>query len=279
MTKTRDNLVDIGANLTHDSFDEDRQQVLDRAAESGVSQMLVTGASIQGSEDAVALSSTNDKLFATVGIHPHHAEETNDSVIARFTELAKDPNVKAIGESGLDFFRDFSPRKTQISSFERHIELARATKLPMFLHERDAYPTFAQVLKPDRDRLKNVVVHCFTGDKDALHAYLDLDCYIGITGWICDERRGAHLIELVKDIPPDRLMIETDAPYLLPRNIKPKPKSRRNEPHYLTVICQFIADVLELSFEDLARQTRMNSQSFFDLPEMAAATECTERKQ
>jgi TatD DNase family protein len=132
-------------------------------------------------------------------------------------------------------------------------------------------------LKPERDRLKNVVVHCFTGEKDALYAYLDLDCYIGITGWICDERRGAHLIELVKDIPPDRLMIETDAPYLLPRNIKPKPKSRRNEPHHLTVICQFIADVLELSFEDLARQTRMNAQTFFDLPEMAAPPmECAE---
>ena len=276
MTRKRDNLVDIGANLTHDSFDEDRQQVLDRAEESGVLQMMVTGASIQGSEDAVALSTTNDKLFATVGIHPHHAEETNDSVIARFTELANDTNVKAIGETGLDFFRDFSPRKTQISSFEKHIELASTIGLPMFLHERDAYPTFAEVLKPSRDRLKNVVVHCFTGEKDALYAYLDLDCYIGITGWICDERRGAHLIELVKDIPPDRLMIETDAPYLLPRNLKPKPKSRRNEPHYLTVICQFVADVLELSFEDLARQTRMNSQSFFDLPEMAGSTDCKE---
>ena len=276
MTKTRDNLVDIGANLTHDSFEKDRQQVLDRAVESGVLQMVVTGASIQGSEDAVALSATNDKLFATVGIHPHHAEETNDSVMARFTELAKDTNVKAIGETGLDFFRDFSPRKTQISSFERHIELSANTGLPMFLHERDAYPTFAEVLKPGRDRLKDVVVHCFTGEKDALYAYLDLDCYIGITGWICDERRGAHLVELVKGIPLNRLMIETDSPYLLPRNIRPKPKSRRNEPHNLTVICQFIADALNLSFEDLARQTRMNSQSFFDLPEMADSIECEE---
>jgi TatD DNase family protein len=276
MTKTRDNLVDIGANLTHDSFEKDRQQVLERAVESGVLQMVVTGASIQGSEDAVALSATNDKLFATVGIHPHHAEETNDSVMARFTELAKDTNVKAIGETGLDFFRDFSPRKTQISSFERHIELSANTGLPMFLHERDAYPTFAEVLKPGRDRLKDVVVHCFTGEKDALYAYLDLDCYIGITGWICDERRGAHLVELVKGIPLNRLMIETDSPYLLPRNIRPKPKSRRNEPHNLTVICQFIADALNLSFEDLARQTRMNSQSFFDLPEMADSIECEE---
>lgn len=273
MTNTRSNLVDIGANLTHDSFDEDRNEVMNRAQENGVLQMVVTGASIQGSEDSVALADTNDSLFATVGIHPHHANETNDNALARFAELSTNANVKAIGETGLDFFRDFSPRKTQIHSFEKHIELASSLGLPMFLHERDAYPTFAEVLEPVRDQLKNVVVHCFTGSKKALYAYLDLDCHIGITGWICDERRGAHLVDLVKEIPLDRLMIETDAPYLLPRNIKPKPKTRRNEPHYLTVICQFIADTLDHSYADLARQTTLNSQTFFDLPEIIAAPE------
>lgn len=273
MTNTPSDLVDIGTNLTHDSFDEDRQEVMNRAIEKGVMQMIVTGASIQGSEDSVALSKTNDNLFATVGIHPHHAQETNERALARFSELSANENVKAIGETGLDFFRDFSPRKTQISSFESHIELASRIGLPMFLHERDAHPTLAEVLKPTRDQLKDVVVHCFTGEKNALYTYLDLGCYIGITGWICDERRGAHLIELVKDIPHDRLLIETDAPYLLPRNIKPKPKSRRNEPHYLTVICQFIADILGLPYEDLARQTTLNARTFFDLPEMNPSTE------
>jgi TatD DNase family protein len=259
-------LVDIGANLTHDSFDEDRQEVLDRAYDKGVTQLVVTGASIKGSEDAVNLAKSNNNLFATVGIHPHHAEETNDTTMLRLETLAKDRNVRAIGETGLDFYRDFSPKPEQISSFEKHIELAAKMNLPMFLHERDSHPTFAEILKPSRDTLKNVVVHCFTGEKEALHTYLELDCYIGITGWICDERRGVHLIELIKDIPTDRLMIETDAPYLLPRNIRPKPKSRRNEPQHLTVICEFIANILGIQAEELARLTAENSRRFFELP-------------
>ena len=265
-TADRADLVDIGANLTHDSFDDDRGEVLQRAWDNGITQMIVTGASIKGSEDSVALAMHHDSLFATVGIHPHHAEQTNDDVLARFTELAQDQNVKAIGETGLDFFRDFSPRAMQIRSFEQHIELARRLALPMFLHDRDAYPTFAEVLRPSRGQIKDVVVHCFTGGKDALHSYLDLDCYIGITGWICDERRGIHLIDLVKDIPADRLLIETDSPYLIPRNIRPKPKSRRNEPHYLTRVCEFIAAVLDVPYNELAQRTTNNARRFFNLP-------------
>ncbi len=259
-------LIDIGANLTHDSFDEDRDQVIGKATSVGVTQLIVTGASIQGSEDAVTLAESDDRLFATVGIHPHHAEETNETTLLRFEKLTAHPKVKAVGETGLDFFRDFSPRGIQIDSFSQHIELASATQMPMFLHERDAYPTFADILAPERSKLTNLVVHCFTGEKEALHTYLDLDCYIGITGWICDERRGSHLLELIKDIPSNRLLLETDAPYLLPRTIRPKPKSRRNEPHNLTVICQFVADLLGRPYEEIATQTTANAREFFDLP-------------
>lgn len=265
-TASRTGLIDIGANLTHDSFDDDRREVLQRAWDNGITQIIVTGASIEGSEDSVSLANDYDSLFATVGIHPHHAEQTNDDVLARLTELSLDKKVKAIGETGLDFFRDFSPRDVQIRSFEQHIELAAQLELPMFLHDRDSYPTFSEVLKPNRDRLEDVVVHCFTGEKKALHAYLDLDCYIGITGWICDERRGIHLIDLVKDIPANRLLIETDSPYLLPRNIRPRPKSRRNEPHYLTDVCEFIAAILNVPYNDLAQRTADNARRFFNLP-------------
>ena len=135
----------------------------------------------------------------------------------------------------------------------------------MFLHERDAHKDFAEILRSHRQQLNAVVVHCFTGDKDALHDYIDLDCHIGITGWICDERRGTHLIPLVADIPLDRIMIETDAPYLMPRNIKPKPKSRRNEPKNLLYICAFLAKCLNTSAEALAASTTINAQRFFDL--------------
>ncbi|MBQ73650.1 MAG: hydrolase TatD [Gammaproteobacteria bacterium] len=265
-TASREALVDIGLNLTHDSFDEDRQQVLQRALHEGIRQMVVTGASIDGSEDAVMLANHHECLFATVGIHPHHAQQTNNEALERFKKLSQDHKVKAIGETGLDFFRDFSPRDTQVRSFEQHIDLATQLGLPMFLHERDAHPTLAEVLKPHRDSVKDIVVHCFTGEKEALHAYLDLGCYIGITGWICDERRGLHLADLVRDIPSDRLMLETDSPYLMPRNIRPKPKSRRNEPHYLTRVCEFTAAVLDIPYNDLACQTTENARRFFSLP-------------
>jgi TatD DNase family protein len=259
-------LIDIGANLTHDSFDHDFDDVLQRAHDAGVTQLVVTGASIQGSEQATELANRHEQLFATAGIHPHHAQETTREAIAGLKGLLEDDRVKAVGETGLDFFRDFSPRPAQIKSFEQHIELAIETGLPMFLHERDAHPTFAEVLSGYRDDLGDLVVHCFTGEKEALYAYLDLDCHIGITGWICDERRGQHLLTLVKDIPAKRLMIETDAPYLMPRNIKPKPKTRRNEPQYLKMVCETVAECRSAAVEKVASQTSDNARRFFSLP-------------
>ena len=259
-------LIDIGANLTHDSFDHDFDDVLQRADDAGVTQMVVTGASIPGSEQAAELANRHEQLFATAGIHPHQAEETSREAIATLEGLLENDRVKAVGETGLDFFRDFSPRPAQVKSFEQHIELAIQTGLPMFLHERDAHPTFAEVLSGYRDDLGDLVVHCFTGEKEALYAYLDLDCHIGITGWICDERRGQHLLTLVKDIPSERLMIETDAPYLMPRNITPKPKTRRNEPHYLSVVCETVAECRGESIDEVARQTSDNARRFFNLP-------------
>ncbi len=259
-------LIDIGANLTHDSFAHDFDDVLQRAHDASVTQMIVTGASMQGSEQACELANRHEQLFATAGIHPHHAEETSREALATLKGLLENDRVKAVGETGLDFFRDFSPRPSQIKSFEQHIELAIETELPMFLHERDAHPVFAQVLSQYRDDLTDLVVHCFTGEKEALYTYLDLDCHIGITGWICDERRGQHLLSLVKDIPGERLMIETDAPYLMPRNIKPKPKTRRNEPRYLRVVCETVAECRDATINEVANQTTTNARRFFDLP-------------
>jgi len=265
-------LIDIGANLTHDSFDDDFNEVLARAAAAGVNQMIVTGASREGSDQAAELARTHHQLYATAGIHPHHAEETTQAALVRLKELSNEEKVVAIGETGLDFFRDFSPRPTQISSFEKHIELAIETRLPMFLHERDSYPTFVEILATCNDDISRQVVHCFTGAKEALYAYLDLDSYIGITGWICDERRGEHLLKLVKDIPADRLLIETDAPYLLPRNIRPKPESRRNEPHYLTVVAEKIAECTGMSVQEVAETTSANARNFFSLPQPSDCT-------
>ena len=260
-------LIDIGANLTHESFQHDLDDVLMRAHEVDVLQIVVTGASLRGSQQALDMAKRYENLWATAGIHPHHAEETTVAMIAELEDLTWQEKVVAVGETGLDFFRDFSPRPAQVTSFEVHIELAQRTGLPMFLHERDSYPVFSDILKSHRDDISRQVVHCFTGEKSALYSYLDLDCYIGITGWICDEKRGKHLLSLVQDIPSNRLMIETDAPYLLPKNIKPKPKSRRNEPMYLPVVAEKVAACLGVSIVGLIDLTTENARQFFELPD------------
>ncbi|MGB0361038.1 MAG: TatD family hydrolase, partial [Endozoicomonas sp.] len=169
--------------------------------------------------------------------------------------------------TGLDFTRNFSPRPVQETVFEHHIELASETGMPLFCHERDAFERFSEIIGSYRDQLSKLVVHCFTADKTALYRYLDLDCHIGITGWICDERRGTHLWPLVKDIPSSRLMIETDAPWLLPRTLPVKPKNRRNEPVFLLEVLREIALHTGKAEEKIARETLTTSQLFFNLQE------------
>lgn len=262
------NLVDIGANLTHDSFDEDFQIVLARAIAAGVTQIIVTGASVEDSVRALALANKYPQtLLATAGIHPHHAKDVGPESFSRLKALCQHDKVRAVGETGLDFFRNFSLPSVQEDVFEAHLELARELQMPLFIHDRDAHPRLGEILAACRDKLDKVVVHCFTGDAAALHTYLDLDCYIGITGWICDERRGGHLLSLVKLIPHDRLLVETDAPYLLPRNLDPKPKTRRNEPCYLPQVVKTLAKALDTTVEQLAQQTTTNARAFFAIDE------------
>lgn len=259
-------LIDIGANLTHDSFAGDRSAVLQRASDAGVTRMIVTGSSSQGSIDAVKLATTQPgRLYATAGVHPHHAADFDASSVALLTELAHNDVVVAIGECGLDYFRNFSPRADQMAAFRSQLEIASATGLPVFLHQRDAHDDFVEILEPMLPDLSRAVAHCFTGEGESLREYLAMGLWIGITGWICDERRGAHLHDIVSVIPDDRLLIETDAPYLLPRTIQPKPKSRRNEPAFLTEILRVVAEARGQTQEHVARITTENAIRFFGL--------------
>lgn len=259
-------MIDIGANLTHDSFDKDRDEVIQQARNVGVEAFIITGSDVNCSEKARILAHQYvDCCYATAGIHPHHAADFNGETENQLLTLLADEKVVAVGETGLDYFRDFSPRAAQVFSFEQHIRMATENKMPMFLHQRDAHVDFGPILKEHRDQLSNVVVHCFTDNEKALFDYLDLDCYIGITGWICDERRGKHLLDLVDNIPENRLLIETDSPYLMPRNLTPKPKSRRNEPKYLPHIAKFIAQHRNTDYETLVRTTTANSKTCFGL--------------
>ena len=259
-------LIDIGANLTHDSFDEDRAEMMQRASDAGVTRMIITGSSDQGSRDAAALAETAPgRLYATAGVHPHHAADFDTASAELIAKLATKDAVVAVGECGLDYFRNFSPRADQLRAFRSQLEVAAATGLPVFLHQRDAHDDFVEVLEPMLPSLSRAVAHCFTGEGESLREYLQMGLWIGITGWICDERRGAHLYDIVPLIPDDRLLIETDAPYLLPRTLQPRPKTRRNEPAFLTEVLRVVAEARGQSEEHVAAITTANAIRFFDL--------------
>lgn len=261
-------LIDIGANLTHDSFDRDRDAVIARARAAGVVQMLVTGASIGGSAQAIALARAHaGVLFATAGVHPHHAQDLDDEAGAQLAVLAQAPEVVAVGECGLDYYRDFSPRDAQRRAFGRQLELAVRLGKPVFLHQRDAHADFIAILREYRPTLAGGVAHCFTAQAAELECYLALDLAIGMTGWICDERRGRHLLALMPRIPAGRLMLETDAPYLLPRDLAPKPASRRNEPAYLPHVAAAVAGARGETLAELATHTSRAARDLFGLPD------------
>ncbi len=258
-------LVDIGSNLTHDSFAGDRATVIAEAVAAGVTRQVVTGADLASSTAAAAMAAADPaRLWSTAGVHPHHATSFDSGTRERIIELLAAPRVVAVGECGLDYFRNFSPPAAQRVAFLAQLEIALTHGKPVFLHQRDAHEDFKAILQDFRGRLRGVA-HCFTGDSAQMEDYVDLGLSIGITGWICDERRGAHLRDVVPAIPADRLMLETDAPYLLPRDLDPRPKSRRNEPKYLTHIARTVAALRGESVENLAASTTRNAIEFFGL--------------
>jgi TatD DNase family protein len=258
--------IDIGSNLTHASFAGDLEAVMDRAARAGVTRQVVTGADLAGSRAAAALASAHPAaLWCTAGVHPHHAAGFEAADHAELGELLRLPRVVAVGECGLDYFRDFSPRAAQRAAFVAQLEIAAAAAKPVFLHQRDAHEDFTAILAEFRPALTGGVAHCFTGGPRELEAYLALDLSIGVTGWVCDERRGAALREAVPRIPAERLMIETDAPYLLPRDLEPRPKSRRNEPAFLPHVARSVAALRGESPAALAAMTTRNAVRFFGL--------------
>lgn len=259
-------LIDIGANLAHDSFDADRAQVMERARAAGVSAMIVTGSTLDDTDKAIALCRQfPDVLRATAGVHPHHATGLQASDAGRLADLLSDPMVVAAGECGLDYFRNFSPPAEQRRAFELQLGLAEQRKRPLFLHQRDAHADFLALLRAHPRTAPRAVLHCFTGGPRELEDCLALGLSIGVTGWICDERRGQALREAVPRIPRERLMLESDSPYLLPRTIHPKPAHRRNEPAYLRVVLEETARHRDLTPATLAAETTANACRFFGL--------------
>lgn len=269
-------LIDIGLNLDSRQFADDVPSVLQRAWDAGVTGCVLTGTSVAESEHVIELCLSHadnasdtypGKLVCTAGIHPHYADQYGSDTPSILRELAEQKAVRAIGETGLDFNRDFTPRPQQEKAFIAQLELAIECGLPVFMHERDAAERQHDILRDYRDHLVDGVIHCFTGSKAALFRYLDMDLHIGVTGWICDERRGQTLQQLVRSIPAERLMIESDAPYLLPRNIEPKPRQKRNEPAYLPWVLAMVAHCRGEALIDVANTSRTTTERFFRLTE------------
>ena len=259
--------VDIGLNLAHDSFDHDREQVVQAALAAGVTHMVVTGSSLPSTRAAIALVQSAPTMFrATAGVHPHHAADLTETELPALRALLRAPEVGAAGECGLDYFRNFASHADQERAFRLQLELAIESGKPVFLHQRDGHDAFMAILRDYLPRLAGGVAHCFTGDERELLDYLDLGLYVGVTGWICDERRGQHLRELVRMIPLDRMMVETDAPYLLPRDLQPRPAHRRNEPRFLPHIVATIAECRDEDVATVANATTRNALEFFRFP-------------
>lgn len=269
-------LVDIGLNLTHQRFDKDREAVLQRARVARVTQMILTGTHVIASKQAANYAARyaldpahRNILFSTAGVHPHDAAEVSADYLEQLKQLAERPEVVAIGECGLDYHRNFTPRETQQTVFRAQLELAATVQKPLFLHCREAHEDLMKHLQAVA-QLPPVIVHCFTGTREELEDYLAAGYYVGITGWICDERRGTALQALVKHIPLDRIMLETDAPYLTPRDLPadadPAPKGGRNEPAFLPHILKTVAHHMQVSPEALAEASTANARHFFRLP-------------
>jgi TatD DNase family protein len=263
-------LIDIGVNLSNNRFNKDLDHVIERALACNIKQLVLTGTSVEETQKVIAICDSlknkhPDTVYATAGIHPHDADEINSEKLALLSTLADSDSVVAIGETGLDFNRNFSSTANQIAAFEAQLELATEKKMPLFMHERDAAEKQLDIITNHRDYFTQGVIHCFTGDKKNLYRYLDLDLYIGITGWICDPKRGEELRNIVSDIPLNRLMIETDAPYLIPKNMPQPPKNRRNEPAFLGYVLEVIQSQRSETIDAIAQATTANAKQFFNI--------------
>jgi len=226
--------------------------------------MIITGTSIKSSRDAFKLTQNYPYcLTSTAGVHPHDAKTCNNETIDTLTSLLTHHEVVAVGECGLDFDRNFSPSDTQELWFEEQLKLAVQLKKPVFLHERSAFKRFSEILNKYKNELSGGVVHCFTGTREELEKYLAMGMHIGITGWVTDDNRGKDLQKILKLIPLNKLMIETDAPFLKPHNMRSRVTN--NEPAFLPFVLQKVAECMDIPVEHVAKATTANAFKFFNL--------------
>ena len=279
-------MIDICVNLMHQQFDKDRLEVLVRAKSSGVQGILLCADTLDTAEKNLKfINETNTRenlslpeLLTTAGTHPHEASQWKNDDKDRLRRLLKETSISAIGECGLDFYRDISPSEKQIACFQEQVEIACKECIPLFVHDRDSESLTNQILRSQK-ALPPTVIHCFTGSEKELHEHLDLGCYIGITGWVTDPARGQTLRRVISDIPLNKMLIETDAPFLAPKRSALEQKhfalpvsfrSSRNEPSFLPLISSFLASELRLETTELIEQTTQNAIDFFGFTKIEA---------
>ena len=257
-------VADIACNFTSERFDKDLDEVINRAVANKITKFGLICSRMSDVNKLLKIYEQYSKnMFYTIGVHPHHANEINDDYLKKLKNEITTNNPHAIGETGLDFFRNLSTYEEQIYAFEEQIKIAIDTNKPLFLHQRDSHDDFIKILRKYSSDISKAVVHCFTGTQEQLDDYLELDFYIGVTGWICDEKRNVELRKTIKNIPLEKLMIETDCPYLIPKNLVEKPKNNRNEPSNLNHIINEIAELMEIDIDILRKQTFVNTINYF----------------
>jgi TatD DNase family protein len=253
-------LIDTHCHLDFKDFDSDRDEVINRAVSAGVGKMINVASSIQGSRCSIELAAKYDMIYASVGVHPHEATTVTDKAMAELKSLAGESKVVAIGEVGLDYYRNLSPREEQIAAFKKFIHLARDINKPLIVHSRDARDDALDLLRRENKNGVKAVMHCFAGDADLLKECLDMGLYISFTASLTF-KNAEGLRKAAKSMRPERLFLETDAPFLAPQELRGK----RNEPSYLTYLVDEWVKILGLSKEDIARITTHNANSFFGL--------------
>lgn len=264
-------IFDSHCHLDDRAYDMDRRAVMERARDAGVVAMMTVGTDRDSSRKAVRLAEEFPGCYASVGIHPHDAKDCSDAALEELRQLARHKKVRAWGEIGLDFNRMYSQRAIQEKWFIRQLELAQDMRLPLIFHERDSGGRFYDLLSGHAEPGLKGVIHCFSGSPDELARYLDFGLYVGITGILTLKERGAALREMMPTVPPERLLVETDAPYLTPT--PEKNRSRRNEPAFVRTVLLKLADVIGEVPDKLATSIWKNTCRLYDIPDHSAKTD------
>ncbi len=255
-------LIDSHAHIQGPEFSADVDQVIRRAGEAGVEKIIVVGGAgdLSSNNAGLELAGSYPGLYATVGMHPHDAKEVNEEVFQRLTELARGPKVVAVGEAGLDFYYDHSPRQLQIDLFRRFIQMARQSRLPLVVHVRDAHREAAEMIQREGEGDLRGVIHCFTGDYDAARAFLDLGFYLSFTG-IISFKNADSLRDVARKLPLDKILIETDSPYLAPV----PHRGKRNEPSFVRYVAETLSQVKGVDIDQIASATSRNAEMLFGI--------------